>query len=264
MKSSLKGIIAAAMILITLSVSGQFITEDFESNIFPPANWTIASQNTNETWSLETKAANTGTNSAKVNYDDNFGAQNEILKSPSIDLTSAINPSLEFWFSMSYFWSISPNNNYDFEVSIYDGSSLKLIWQESDFGNFNNYDWYKVTLDLTEFAGKSNISVEFKYQGQDGANLRIDDFSIKETAVLDVEKLEENNLSFYPNPTKNTLSYNSNIEIDEIIFYNTIGQEVKKSTNNVNQIDISNLDRGIYTLKVKSANKIETYKILKE
>ncbi|TXD47242.1 T9SS type A sorting domain-containing protein [Polaribacter sp. IC073] len=264
MKTPLKMTMVLAMILCNLSVSGQIFTEDFESSTFPPVNWSLATQNTNETWSLDAKAAASGTNSAKVTYDERLAQQNETLLSPNIDLTSAVKPSLEFSFAMSYFWSVAPNNNYDFTVSIIDGTTTTVLWSEADAGAFNDYIWTKVTLDLTPFAGKNNLKLSFNYNGLDGANLSLDAIKIEETAVLSADKEELASVSFFPNPVKNILSFNTTSKVDEIIFYNVAGKEILKSNTSKNQIDISKFSKGVYLLKVASKNKTETYKIIKE
>ena len=265
MKKPLPLIIAFAMVLLHSSTFGQFLNENFEGNTFPPANWQLTQVNSNETWSVDSKSANTGIKSATVVYDKSLNAQNELLISPSFDLTTAISPVFEFWVSMSYYWSVSPNDNYDFIVSLNDGTESVDLWTENNEGTFEDYNWRKVTIDLTDYVGKSNLKLEFKYVGTDGATLNLDDVSVIETAVLAVDdEISKEAISFYPNPVKNILSYQSNEIIDEITFYNAIGQQVYQSKNTNSQVDISKLNSGIYLLKVKSAEKIKTYKIVKE
>ena len=264
MKNLLKTIMVSAMILSQLSVTAQFFTEDFESSTFPPANWSLDVQNPNESWSLDTKVASSGSKSAKITYDDALLQQNETLVSPSIDLTSAINPSLEFSYAMSYFWSVSPNNNYDFTVSIIDGTTSTVLWTENDQGSFGDYNFITVNLDLTAYAGKTNLKVSFNYNGQEGADLSLDNIKVIESAVLSVDKKELSKVSFFPNPVKNILSYNASSKVDEITFYSIIGKEVYRDNSGKNDIDISNLNKGIYLLKVRSDKKTETYKIVKE
>ncbi|NVK52286.1 MAG: T9SS type A sorting domain-containing protein [Flavobacteriaceae bacterium] len=264
MKYPLKKIIASAILFSCMSVSGQILSEDFENATFPPANWTLTQTNTNETWTVDAKNAKSGVKSAVVFYDKSLAAQNEKLISPAIDLKTVKEPKVDFWFSMSYFWSVSPNNNYDFKVSVNDGTTSTVVWTENSEGSFQDYTWRKVTIDLKAFAGKSNLKLEFSYVGTDGATLHIDDVVVQETAVLSVEKVNDLQVSFYPNPAKDKLYIQSKAAIDQVAIYNTIGQKVYQSSSTKSAIDISELTEGVYFVKVTSDVKTNTYKIVKE
>lgn len=263
MKCPLKSIIALAVLLSNVSVSGQILNENFENNTFPPVNWVLSQTNVNETWNVDAKNAKSGVKSATVFYDKSLAAQNEKLISPSIDLKTVKEPVLEFWFSMSYFWSVSPNNNYDFKVSVNDGTKSTVVWTEKNEGNFDDYSWRKATVDLEAFAGKSNLKIEFSYIGTDGATLNIDDISVKETVVLNVEKVNDLKVSFYPNPVKDKLSIQSKNKIDKLVIYNSLGQKMYESKEEKASINMSNFNKGIYFLKVKSDVNTQTYKVVK-
>src|SRR5690554_308228 len=167
---------------------GQYLTEGFETSV-PPPGWTLNSTNAAFSWG-QASTAHTGTNSAEVVYDPALAPQNESLLTPVLDLTSATNPRLIFWFNMSYYWSVDPEDNYDFTVSITDGTTTTPLWSEVDYGIFVNWEWNEVTIDLTPYAGSSNMQIVFNYTGTDGAALNLDDVLINEaptctTAVVD-------------------------------------------------------------------------------
>ena len=140
----------------TLSYA-QYLSEGFETSI-PPTGWTLNSTNSGDyTWQLATANPHSGTYSAQVQYDPDLSPQNESLVSPIIDLTSATSPQLTFWFNMSYYWSVDPNPNYDFIVSITDGTTTTELWDQTDFGVFDNFVWYEVSLDLSAYAGTNDM-----------------------------------------------------------------------------------------------------------
>jgi hypothetical protein len=173
------------LLLLALCISfvsyAQYLTEGFEGGTtIPPAGWTHTQTNANETWTINTTTANTGTNSAQVVYDAALGLQDETLTSPVIDLTGATNPQVTFFVNMSYYWAVDPNDNYDAIVSVFDGTTTTQIWEEADLGVFTSFTWYEVTLDLTAYAGNSNIQLLFSYVGSDGASLNIDDILVEE------------------------------------------------------------------------------------
>ena len=173
------------LLLFTLCLSfvsyAQYLTEGFEGGTtIPPIGWTHTQTNANETWTVSTVSANTGTNSAQVVYDAALGVQNETLTSPIMDLSSATNPQVTFFVNLSYYWAVTPNNNYDVIVSVFDGTNTTQIWEEADLGVFTSYTWIEVTLDLTAYAGNSNIQLLFNYVGSDGASLNLDDILVEE------------------------------------------------------------------------------------
>ncbi len=158
---------------------GQYLSEGFESGTSLPASWILTQTNTTETWGISTTLANNGTNSATVAYD--LSTQDETLISPSIDLTSATNPRIKFWWNMSYYWSIDPYNSYDFTVSIDDGTNVTELFKEADVGVFTNFTWYEQTIDLSNYVGLNNVKILFNYSGADGAALNLDDILVEET-----------------------------------------------------------------------------------
>jgi hypothetical protein len=161
---------------------GQYLTEGFEASV-PPAGWTAIVTNTGGPTLTWYQAANphSGASSAQVEYDPALVPQDESLISPVLDLTTATNPRLVFWFNMSYYWGVDPNNNYDFTVSITDGVTTTPLWTEADLGVFTNWVWYEITLDLSTYAGTNNMQLVFNYTGSDGASLTLDDVLVEET-----------------------------------------------------------------------------------
>lgn len=71
----------------------------------------------------------------------------------------------------------------------------------------------------------------------------------------------------YPNPVKETLYFNTNSIIDTVKIYSLIGQNLatfKRDNLIDNSINISNLSKGIYLLKVFIEGEVATFKITKE
>jgi hypothetical protein len=161
---------------------GQYLSEGFETAV-PPAGWTAVVTNAGGPTLTWYQAANphSGASSAQVEYDPALVPQDESLISPVLDLTTATAPRLIFWFNMSYYWGVDPNDNYDFTVSITDGATTTPLWTEADLGVFVNWQWYEITLDLTAYAGTDNMQLVFNYTGVDGASLTLDDVLVEET-----------------------------------------------------------------------------------
>lgn len=84
-----------------------------------------------------------------------------------------------------------------------------------------------------------------------------------------ISGLKESNSSFgsvglFPNPVSNEINiFGSNSEQINYILFNSIGQEVMVG-NTSNKINISNLQNGIYNLKVYNSNEQKQFKVIKE
>jgi len=71
--------------------------------------------------------------------------------------------------------------------------------------------------------------------------------------------------SYYPNPADETINLSALDNIDDVVLYNILGQEViDLSVDAVStQINVSNLSTGTYIMKVTVGDQIGTYKVLK-
>ncbi len=187
--------ITLLLFLFTLSITtvsyGQYLTEGFEGGTSIPAGWVVTQVNTSETWKIASNAAaaNSGTNYAIVEYDSGLANQDETLTSPVIDLTSATNPRLVFWWNMSYHWAVT-EDNYDFTVSVDDGTTVTQVFTETDETDFDstddNFVWFQRTIDLSAYIGQNDIKIIFNYTGNDGASLSLDDVVVEETPTCPV------------------------------------------------------------------------------
>ena len=161
--------------------SAQYLSEGFEG-AFPPAGWTLNTTNAGYTWYAST-VPYSGTYAAAVEYDPSLVAQDEDLLTPVIDLSGATAPQVSFWISSSYYWGVSPNDNYDITLSATDGATTTTIWTENDLGVFANYEYIQVVVDLTAYAGVNNLQLIFNYSGSDGAATYIDDILVQEAPI---------------------------------------------------------------------------------
>lgn len=83
--------------------------------------------------------------------------------------------------------------------------------------------------------------------------------------TIDIEeiKAEEIAVKVYPNPVSNSLNIETDGKVYDIILYDILGKEVLR-TKKTNDIDVSNLNNGVYILKLITETAIGEYKIVKE
>jgi hypothetical protein len=179
----MKKITLAIIAMLTASLSSaQYLTEGFEGNTIPPIGWNVVNTNANQNWQTVTGlssgiTASEGTYAAGILFD--VGQQDETLISPIIDLNGAVSPQLRMDISLSYFWAVLPNNNYDITISAVQGVSSTVVWTEADLGVFTGGVWNEIVVDLSAYAG-SSITLQINYNGADGDYVLIDDINVEE------------------------------------------------------------------------------------
>ena len=87
--------------------------------------------------------------------------------------------------------------------------------------------------------------------------------------ALSVEDVNVNDFKLYPNPTTSVLHIQSENEVNSIIVYNNIGQEIKRQNGEFKtEIDLNKVPAGIYFIKVNLTingnNKSTIKKIIKQ
>lgn len=160
------------------------LTEDFEGGAVPPAGWTADTTNyggPTYTWHLGTSSYE-GSYAAQVLYDPALSPQDEYLISPAMDLsTKGSSWHVYFYWMMSYYWGVSPYDNYELElwISTDGGSSWAAkLWCEDDVGVFTNFTWYLADVDLNAYLSETDVKLGWRYYGADGAQAVIDYISV--------------------------------------------------------------------------------------
>ncbi|WGD35270.1 T9SS type A sorting domain-containing protein [Olleya sp. YS] len=92
-------------------------------------------------------------------------------------------------------------------------------------------------------------------------------FTTEADPALSIDEFDANTFSIYPNPAKNEISIKTDISFDSVAIYNQLGQRVLQLNSDKlidNTINISDLNSGIFFMKIKSNDKEQTIKFIKE
>lgn len=94
-----------------------------------------------------------------------------------------------------------------------------------------------------------------------------DYFSLGDTETIsfldnDTFLQAKNELTFYPNPSNGILEVNSNLDNLNHTIYDNLGKIVAEKATNSKQLDVSNLDAGIYYIKSTNSTKSYTSKLV--
>ncbi len=159
---------------------GCVLEETFDASY--PATWSSVVTNTNGanfTWGWGATAGNPG-GGMTMEYDPALSPQDESIITPDVDLSSIANPGLTFDWLGSYFWSVSPNDNYDIIVSISTdgGDTWTDLWTEEQEPEFANFTFYTKTISLVAYASETAARFRFRYLGVDGAQASIDNVNV--------------------------------------------------------------------------------------
>lgn len=166
------------------------LEEDFEAGTMPPAGWARIVYNTHAptyTWHSAVADPFEGVYNAQVLYAEDLSLQDEWLVSPALNLAAASGDvSVHFAWNSSYYWGVSPYDNYDLELRIStDGGTTwapTVLWVEDNEGTFSNYVWYEEDVSLAAYNTQSNVKIAFRYHGTDGAQAGVDAIVIATSA----------------------------------------------------------------------------------
>ena len=193
------------------------------------------------------------------------------LASTSIDFINPLGPNKSLFF---YFKSISSNNDGEDFFRVY----LNFYQNGEIIGQFEwlNYDetpeYTLIEIPLIEYS--DSISVFFSGaasgNGSDGcidiSTIWIDNLSIDESILSTIDNQFDKIIILYPNPVQNILRIenNSTIEITSIKIYDVLGRLVLVEKRNLNQVDVSYLDRGVLFVDIETDQGVYTKKVIKE
>ncbi len=86
-----------------------------------------------------------------------------------------------------------------------------------------------------------------------------------ENCVLGIESLEDYAIMLFPNPISNFLNIENTAErIDKIEVFDLLGKIIAIKKIDTNQIDFTNLKKGIYFVQLYSGNTVLTKKVIKK
>ena len=116
-------------------------------------------------------------------------------------------------------------------------------------------------FDLTDYIGQ-NIRVGINYVSDDKFVLQMDEFVVEGTLGVNDHNLLE--MILYPNPAdKNFVTIQtSSSNTKEVEVFDILGKKVIDVSLNSNNLDVSNLDSGIYLVKVAVDNQTKIQRLV--
>lgn len=131
--------------------------------------------------------------------------------------------------------------------------------------------WTKYTYTMSGLTGPTDIKLGFRYfvtsGGPEGANSDIIGLdTVNVDRALATDTFFSSNFSVFPNPASSVLNIanNNNIAMTSAQITDMNGRTVKEVKGMVDQINISELNAGVYFLKIATAQGTGTTRIIKK
>jgi len=185
-------------------------------------------------------------------------------------------------FDVAYRQYSSENDNLKVEVSTNCGTTWATAYNKSgatlstmaasttSFVPSAASNWRNETVNLSAYAGQSNVLVRFKGTSAYGNNIYIDNINVAAAVGVEENSLV-NGVNVYPNPMANNASVDFNLTAENtvsIVLVNTVGQLVQsENLGNMStgihtyQLDASSLSNGLYFLNITVGNNTITKKV---
>lgn len=192
-------------------------------------------------------------------------ANNDWLVSPVLNLTGATGSALSVWVkSMSDSYGLEK-----YRIGVYVGTGTPT--QVSDFTIISGVPnltapygtWAERTQSLTAYDGQ-NIRIGIQCRTADAYMFMVDDFKITAT-TLSSEAFTLQGVKMYPNPATDVLNIVSETEeLTKVSITDLNGRVVKQVNNNLSQISLQDLAKGIYMVTIESATAKKVEKLIVE
>lgn len=187
------------------------------------------------------------------------------LISPAITIPANNSAALEF-FARSH--DVSP---YD------DGFKLKISTTNTTKASFTNIlsvdhaintpiadQTTPYTVDLSAYAGQT-VYLAWVNDFTDGNLLSIDDIDVSVNPLMAVSDVNKKDFTLYPNPTADYFTINNVKDMVSVKIYDLSGKVVKSKLESVNnKYDVSNLEKGIYTVSIETKSGTVSKKMIKK
>lgn len=127
----------------------------------------------------------------------------------------------------------------------------------------NTFGTCSVTFTVPSGFNAARVQI---YQYGAANTMEVDNWQIEKTAALSITDLQKFSFTASPNPATDYISLSAAKPIKNIEVYNLLGQQViNKNLNSTRQdINVSNLSKGVYILKAFIEDAAGTYKFVKQ
>ena len=260
----------------TLIAQTTYINENFNASSLP-TGWTTSAVSGTHAWSFGINASNlhahiqnTNLNGTPMAFfdDDSLGANStnntSQLSSPFFDNSLSLSTTLQFEYNFREFALISDS----FYVEIFDGVRWNEVFLRTtnDCGNYLGScagNFPTASIDISAYRNV-NCQVRFTYHdGNDwGWYVGIDNVRVYDPISTSIKKTRLNEtIVALPNPNNGIFNLKATTELIGKTYqiFDMRGSVVKQARigSTLSQIELNQVGKGIYFLKIEGINKVE-------
>lgn len=131
------------------------------------------------------------------------------------------------------------------------------VWIEG-IGSTRGFDPLGECVDITDWTALVCFDIN-------GTNYFFNDATSCDNTTLGIDDFNQDQIVLYPNPSSSKIFIKSQEDpVTKVELYSLLGENVITVNNNVESIDISDLDTGIYLLKIYTERGTTIKKIIKK
>ncbi|QTY27994.1 fibronectin type III domain-containing protein [Flavobacterium sp. CS20] len=245
----------------TNGVSSLAGPESFSTLALPPANDNLC----------DAIALTIGTPSTGDAY-TNVGATAQTDEPVASCFDDGINGSVWFTFvapasgSVEVSTDIAGGTLDDTEIAVYeaptDCADLTTLGAELGCNQDILFPNFLSAVDLTGLTPSDTYYIQVDQWGTATPGT----FGIEVNETLSTETFDSQNFSFYPNPTQNTLNFQTTRQVESVVVYNMLGQQVMTETPNTvsPSLNVEALQAGTYIMNVTIDGSSENFRFIKK
>ncbi|MCC7231632.1 MAG: T9SS type A sorting domain-containing protein [Bacteroidia bacterium] len=260
---------------------GTVLAEDFESGAFDPL-WKLKGSGTgNSNWSIADTTGAFSQSSHCMTY-NNFGydaqGAHDAVWTAKYDF-SAVNSSF-LRFDIAYSLYGGPySDTLDIRVSTDCGATFTTIYNKGgqDLATAPSYtasafvpgaaEWRRDSVDVSQFAGSSEVIFSFENIGHYGQVLYVDNINLDHTVFTGLQARLDEPVSVFPNPFRKDVRFSAGTGKKYLLkIFDGTGKEVHSSTFTGETIlQAGSLSSGYYRYRISDENgKAESGTLIKE
>lgn len=244
------------------------LNEDFQSGF--PAGWTMVDVDQQipnaavseyiNPWIIKADPENsTDLVVSSTSFYEPSGQANKWLISPPITLGDYGN--FLSWQAKSH----DPSYPDNYKVLIATSNQVADFLDTVRLIVLENPEWTEREVDLSDlgFNGQT-IHLAFVNTTNDGFKLYLDDINVRKNDPVEVQELADFQIKVHPNPTTGGVNINCDKNIEKISVFSLDGKVIKEMAyKNGEQLDLSDLNAGIYLFKIKVGSVVKNIRIVK-
>ena len=150
---------------------------------------------------------------------------------------------------------------FDSKISVFSGSCSALVCVIGNDDDKNCMPDFYATVNFGSTIGTTYYVKVHGWNSDTGAG----DLTMN-CSVLGLSEFELNGFEYFPNPVNDNLSLKGQSNIQSVVVYNMLGQEIKRMAPNTleTEVNMNALSQGSYFVKVSINDVSQTIRIIKK